>query len=310
MKLLIEARGKVMKTALYQFLIPTLNNVNDIDITIESIYNQNFDKDRLFVMVLDFGSTDGTYEKLINYKYNSLGIYRSYKTCNKRQMNSEMLSIIEKFRSEYVDPFYYTFMYPGDEVYPDYLNTCDRVIHEHENVSNIICEADIFDRSHKKIGQRRLYDKMRIINGNKQAIEYINKGFDHQIQCMSRKIPYGNNQVFFEMNEQRWWNKCLKTNMNTTAIYIEKALCCQKAVEYEDELEEILFRWGSIIKQQRHDRAEVMALSNECYEEAFKQIARYALWRGALYKYEKPRMAEDCVLLSEVIYPGIKNSSV
>ena len=50
-----------------QILIPLYNAVELIDDTMQSIWNQNFDSNNIYIVAMDFGSTDGTYEKLLSY---------------------------------------------------------------------------------------------------------------------------------------------------------------------------------------------------------------------------------------------------
>lgn len=57
-----------------QIVIPTYNCVDCIDRTMKSIADQDYDGKKLYIVVVDFGSSDGTYEKLLTYSMTNLGV--------------------------------------------------------------------------------------------------------------------------------------------------------------------------------------------------------------------------------------------
>jgi len=74
-----------MKDVRIQVLIPTCNCVDMLDETMQSILEQDFPKENLYITIVDFGSEDGTYEKAMNYNFPRLGIYSRPFQKNERQ---------------------------------------------------------------------------------------------------------------------------------------------------------------------------------------------------------------------------------
>ena len=54
-------------------IVPTWNNVEDIDATVESVRAQDVDPEKVFLFFVDFGSTDGTLEKLYSQPSKNTG---------------------------------------------------------------------------------------------------------------------------------------------------------------------------------------------------------------------------------------------
>ena len=101
-----------------QFFIPTLNNIDTIEETLQSIWNQNYDLDQIYISVMDFGSIDGTFEKLQEFPSYHLGIYQNRSTKNRRQM----IGRLEETTKRLNPGGHYCFksvLYPGEILSPD-----------------------------------------------------------------------------------------------------------------------------------------------------------------------------------------------
>ena len=307
-----------MKNTKIQVLIPTLNNVDDIDVTLESIWNQTISMEDVYVTVMDFGSTDGTYEKLLRHNNFHYGVYRNPVTQNHRLMISYLMKMQKYFDFEVQYPLR-TILYPGDILYPDYMEICSDVMIESwgHNPTMLISESDIWGACEKK-AQLPLFEKDCIIDGSKNITLFSDRGYRHQIQCllpMFQSYSNGLKRFYGEMNEQRWWNKLYLRNIGRKSIYLRKPLSCQKPVLYDDESEEILYRWESIITNLRHYAAKNGEIFDTRFEEsAKKNLSEYALWRGYLllqqHNNKCQKEATDCILLSGIIFPKIKENDL
>lgn len=160
-----------------------------------------------------------------------------------------------------------------------------------------------------------MFDENVEIDGDNNITEFVRRGYQHQIQCMVIYLSSRFHRLLCEQNEQLWWNKLYSKNLNGLAIYVKNTLACQKRVIYENEAEEILLRWESIICNSRvyldrygkkfDDNFEAIAKNN---------LARYALWKSYLLAKKFPetrqKETEDCFLLSAVISPQIIEENV
>ncbi|WP_022761360.1 hypothetical protein [Butyrivibrio sp. AD3002] len=300
-----------MEEAKIQICIPTRNNIQDIDITLQSVWGQDYPQDNVYITVMDFGSKDGTYEKLLSYDQPRFGLYRGSNTANRRQMLNSLQSTIERCDLSGVHVFTVV-LYPGDILYPNYLRRCVTAMIKNAQLNPImcICETDIIESGTKR-KQKPLYDTDCIIDGNVDVSDYIKRGFRHQIQIMGNPLGkdlYRSNGM---TNERRWWNKCAYTNNERYACYIREPLAGLKPVIYEDELEEILLRWESIIIQVRtYETQYGRAFDKDFSELGFRNLADYAVWRSFILLDKDRKASEDCYLVAKVIAPRITDTAL
>ncbi len=288
-----------------QIVIPVRNNMDLLEKTMDSILNQEYPREFIYTIIMDFGSTDGTYEKALSYEGYHLGVYRTYETFNQRQLVTEMARIAEYTKPEGTF-VYYVVMYPGDVLYPQCLLHCAKAIQENQDImpNMIITEADIRKEDGSIIKQKNLFPTDTLLNGSRDFLSYIERGYCHQIFCLSSTLGINRYRASGEMNEQRWWNKSLRSNMDKQVIYLSEPLAVIQEIFYEDELEEILLRWESIIVQKRFYESRCQkALLPEFEQRAKANLAEYAVWRSFVCYQEDKRkkMTEDCLLIAAVI---------
>lgn len=303
-----------MAEARIQILIPTFNDVKDLDRTMESIRNQNYNSKNVYVTIVDFGSEDGTYEKAMSYDREHLGIYTRPFQKNWRQRVIDAARIVE-----YVYPggmyCFSILLYPGDILYPDCLQVLSSKYIENYglNPAVVFCESDILTEEGKILHQKPLFSEDCIIDGNLEASEYIKRGYSHQIFQMVPNFAKGRRRENYEKNEGRCWNKLIWRNNERMAVYVRQPLVCTKRIIYEDEMQEILYRWEAYMYINRgyynkygHNVDEnFLQLANE-------NLAEYALWRS-FCMYQKKiawEAIEDCFLISKVIAHSIEEKEI
>ena len=298
-----------------QVLIPTCNNADDIEETLRSVREQDYKSENIFITVMDFGSTDGTYEKLLAFPKFHLGVYQKGRILRRKLWPSLLAQAVS-----YSGPAggcLSLILYPGNVLYKNCLARCAETLNRYrgEDISQVICEADL-KRDGQVVAQPPLFDLDRIMEGWNGMKEFVRRGYRHQVQCVSNGFvqrlyaPVYRND---EMSEQRWWNKCAYSNiMNmSTAIYIREPLGCQKLVEYKDELDDIWRRWAFLPAVSRAYTAALGKTIDEEFEPLGKRtLAEYAIWRSFLLSRKGPdfqKDAEDCFLISGVIDPEMKD---
>lgn len=304
-----------MENARILVLVPTYNNASEIDATLESIWNQNYDKENIYVTAMDFGSTDGTYEKLLKHDRYHFGVYRNLQNANPRLRLSYMAKM-----SRYTRPggqySFQTVLYPGNTLYSDFLKICNDALISNwkDNPCMVVCETDLYEEDGSVSTQPSLFNEDCAIDGSRDITKFISRGYRHQVQCMVSGFSDIFKRFNCESNELRWWNKLYARGLDRWVLYIKKPLACQKKVFYEDELDEILLRWESIIAHLRGYLAKFGKIFDDGFEKKAKSnLAKYALWRSYLLASgENPsyKVAEDCFLLSSVISPSIKESEL
>ena len=299
-----------MQNVRIQVLMPTYNHVNEVEKTLNSIWEQNYDRENIYVSVVDFGSTDGTVAKLFSYDNYHLGIYQKEEQRNVRLRVAEAANILNYVRLGGEFSFC-VLLYPGEIMYPDCLSKCVEAFLKYysANPTMVICEVDILQPDGTVIRQKPLYLKDRIIDGKRDFNDYIKGEYKHQVFEMVTFFHMKKYKSNGEINEQRFWNKASRSNHERNAIYLKEALVCTKAVYYEDEFEEILSRWEAIISIVRAYTNKFGHGFDTDFERLAKlNLAEYALWRSWLL-YQNPerrKEMEDCLLIAGVISPQIE----
>lgn len=297
-----------MEKARVQILIPVYNNVDEIDKTIQSIWNQNFDKDNIYVVMVDFGSTDGSYEKILEYPSNRLGVYQVKGDFCQSTMASRTIQI-----ADYTCPggqfFYRMILWPGDIIYSDYLEKTVGVMIENLNINPkmVICETDIYGINGKYF-YPSIYDEKCIVDGEKEYIKLNGDFYKHNMFCMAGDFGYAKHRLNGMMNERIWLNKIAMSAYERNIVYIPERLSCIKERFYDDELREILLRWEAIIVFKRmHESKYTKILDEDFLKIPEKNLAEYALWRAYICATKNNlEMARKCFMMSEVIYPEIR----
>ena len=298
-----------IENARVQILIPVYNNVNELDKTMQSIWNQNFDKDNIYVVMVDFGSSDGSYEKMLKYPSNRLGVYQVVGDFCKSTMVSEVVKI-----AEYTSPggafFYRMVLWPGDIIYPTYIPKMVGAMLEnlHINPYMIICETDIAGKNGKYF-HKSLFEEKYVIDGKKDYIELNSKFFDHNIHSFGGNLAKNKHRTCGFMNERVWINKITISIYERNIVYIPERLACIKERLYIDELREILLRWESVIAFKRIQEAKYKKVLDKSFLKAPEMnLAEYALWRAYVcVKNNDYQMAKKCFMISEVIFPEIRS---
>lgn len=302
-----------MAEAKVQILIPTFNNASDLDATMESIQKQDYPSENIYIIIVDFGSGDGTYEKALGYGRENLGIYARPFQKNWRQRLADAAEILKLLHVPGRSGGSYSFsmvLYPGDIMYPNCLKTISDKYIEHYgcNPAMLICESDILMEDGKCLKQKPLFSADRMIDGSREINEYLKRGYKHQIFQVTLDFEIGRRS--YKFNEGRCWNKIALNNYERMAFYIQEPLICTKRITYKDEFQEILFRWEiyiaiSYISQGKRSLTDSLQSVNE-------NLAEYALWRSfCLYQNKADRKEiEDCFFISRVIASGIEEKKI
>lgn len=296
-----------------QILIPAYNVVHLIDDTMQSIWKQNFDRENIYVLIADFGSSDGTYEKILSYDSYHLGIYRLDRDFTRNRMVSEVAKIAECAHPD-IGYCYQIVLWPGDIIYPDYLSKLTQVMERYgaKHVNMVLSEVDVRNEDGIIVQRHNLYKEEKMLDGGEDYWEFVSKGYQHNIMCFGGEISRGNHRIWGERNNRTWWNKCAFLNFEKNVVYLPEHLGCVRECFYEDELQEVLLRWESLLMFRRfYESKRKLQLQMNDLENAECNVAHYALWRSFLMMDKGDvGQAKSCFLISGVICPDIKKHRI
>lgn len=293
-----------------EILIPVFNEVNEIDVTLQSIWNQNYEKEDIFIVAVDFGSTDGSYEKLLSYPTFHFGVYQ-YKGDFTERTKFSLAAGFLKY--QYLKERKYSILLqPGDIIYPDYIK---KMLEAIETFSDrdfqqlpymVVSEVDIKRNNGKIIHRKPLYPKEKLLIMGEELERYQEHTYQRNVICFGGKLEDRRHRMFSAANERIWYSKVMITSAGECMVYVPERLACIKERFYEDELEEILLRWESLLYFTREQK-ERQGKIDINRKNAEKELALYSLWRSLLLKGKHSnRQAEECYQVAAVIYPEIE----
>ena len=174
----------------------------------------------------------------------------------------------------------------------------------------IICETDVMVSDGSIIRSPALYESERVIDGKTEYMEYLTRGYRHNVMCFGGEIGCDFKFIHGQINERIWWNKIAIANFERDSVYIPESLGCIQERYYADELWEIMLRWstnmaffrGFEMKYKRGVQASSPVEEN---------LAHYILWRSYLLTEKgDERQAKKCFQFSTVCCPCIRETQI
>ena len=303
-----------MKKYGLNILLTAYNNSKDIEASLQSVYAADWDNLEYCVICADFGSTDGTYDFLLDYAKNyPLAVY-SFP--NRRKGRTEIAETVRLFGYQNAKSPWNWFMRlrGGDIIYP----LLPEIIHEARLKYDdqfpvaLVGEADVVDRNGSLIKQTPVLDKERIVNCMAERRQILSHGFMNQMMVAGAGFSGSYQMAQSVANERIWWNKIYSSFGIQNFVYTPVKLGCMRDTVYEDEIDEILLRWNHLIGHIRINQSQKRVnFDDEDGEIAAKQLAYYSLWRSfLLWDMKKKKEAQDCVLLAGMIHKNVMNSTI
>jgi len=297
----------VKSTVAVVAIVTCCNDVNVIDRTIESIRNQEFPRERLYIVAVDFGSTDGTYEKLLSYDRYHLGVYQVKEKIRPEQYQAKGALYASRVATN--DVKYYFLLRAGDTVAPEIAAYCSTLMEEHKAISPVmtICEADVENEDGSISKALPLFNRAFVIDGMKSPMEYVSRGYSHRVFCFgylpSMDITYRG----FVPNDRTRWNNLFYPNYRRNSLYIPKTMATLLERPADDAVFNLASTYAMLLFYIRHTQNLYEdALGETAYRKAIENFAHYALYNACLESNKgNKKQAEDCLLLSTVIDPDV-----
>ena len=292
-----------------RIIVPTLNNADELDATVESILALDYDLDKIFIAFVDFGSTDSTQKKLLRYHKEQTGIFS---LAGKRFGRTMIADAARMYDFQRIGSREFL-LWPGDVIYPHCFKTAEqwmrRATRQKMSCHMLVAKADIREHDGVVRKQAPLFTRPCHIRGYSiDSGEYAKRGYKHAVVTYGRGYSTAYVKGQTQHNQRHIWNHLAYLGMNTNTVYINEALGCLRERLYADELDEILFLFemGLTCFRMAKELPEAY-VTDEHFEADFRsQLARYALWRAfLLYGRQRLKEAEDCFLFAGIIWPGM-----
>ena len=294
-------------------IITTNDNVNNIDSSIQSILNQTFDQSRIKIVAIDNHSTDGTYEKLLEYAINyDIAVNRLSKKLLKTRVLIKSLQFLE-FYSNYR---YFTILNPGDILYPDYLEKCTAIMDSTNFYKTMVLfsNTDILNSSGTVYKQVPVLEENCILFKKLHLDQFLIKGTTHKVQCLYSygSLPQSLVEMPYYIDYNDWFKKAFfPFRMNT--IYLKDSLSCISETKYDDKLNDIVLRLSLATKFKIYRNSypgsdnnylDDVLSNKDIYRNLASLSLNYAL---NMVEIDDNTTASKMLLLAEVIFEDIVN---
>ena len=268
--------------------------------TLDSVFASDY-KGFVCVTVVDFSSTDDSYEKLLDarekYKFS---LYQAKKYIHSKSRLAYAQRINGFFGSRGVS----LFLRPGELLLP---NAFVSIANAYKKYSSKGCSAFLFPSDSVKNKIRVPHHICSGIEFLKYVLDKNNHGiYTHELLAVSlsgydtcRWLGVGLNNESVFISDISYLNSC---------IYVPTVI--KKSIEFyaEDEFNEVMTRFAMIVS---NFRAFQISRFTELREKFLEQLSFHSLWRSFVaYTKRNTDDAKKCFELSTVIYPGIEQKKI
>lgn len=293
------------------FIIPTWNNEDVLEETVQSVYKQNYDPQKLYLMFVDFGSTDGTMDIIESFPQKNVGIFTLAGQPRGRTVSARAARMFN-FQ---IGARRGLLLYPGDSLHPECLSTLERhfdlAAQANLFIVQIIAEVEIEEDDGNVYSPPPLFTSATFLRReSNDSSHYVNKGYRRQILRYG-PLYVGIDKVGTYDSYVRHWHQLGYSGMLNNTLYLPDKLGRQRRLDPPDELDDLLFRFETALTCFRMSReSPTTHVAGPDFEVAFREnLGKYALWRAMLSgQGGASKAAEDCFLMAAVIDPEIKKS--
>lgn len=288
-------------------LVPTWNNVDEIDATVQSVLAQDTNPEKIHLTFVDFGSTDGTLEKLYALPPQRTGIFSVSGAARGRTMAAQAVRMMDL----QCVPGRLLLLWPGDILYPDYVTSAEQWLNtiwkQQLDITSLVQEVDIQKENGSVEQQTPLFSSPCTLRAfSSDSIEYLRHGYRHQVMLYNVPISRAADKIGTYANHLVHWNQLSHAGLYNSFAYIPRPVACVREFTPPDELDDLLFRFEVGLTSFRMGRENPAShVLGDHYEQSFRQhLAKYALWRAWLLQAKgQTKIAEDCFILARVIEP-------
>ena len=171
-------------------IIPTHNEINQLQVSIESVLKQSYGIDNLRIIIVDNASNDGTYELILEYlkSYKEvMGIYRIAEETKNARVIKKAFELLSEQGYEYS-----TILLPGNELYEGYVEQCVQMMKKYRefNPKFLVCEVDNRENDIIIQQQNRMYEDENVFSCKEVIKEFLTRGILHKVQIFYYGFPF------------------------------------------------------------------------------------------------------------------------
>lgn len=293
-------------------LIPTRNSADLLDATIASLESLEYDRKKLFIMFADFGSSDGTLDKILSLPWSDgVGFYAM---TGKRIGRTSLADTALNLRHQSMGGPQIA-LWPGDVLYPEALKILFKeyaraVAAAIDKSLLVIGEVDLRREDGTVHSQQPLFSKTCVTRGRStDSGEFVRHGYRHAVFSYGYDYSCGKDKVQTQLNQRFWWNSLIGLGAWVDAVYVNQPVACLRERFHDDELGELVLKLEMCLSFLRASRdvPETTILDKDFESKYRVLLARFALWRAwLLHGRGEFKQAEDCYLFSPVIHAPIE----
>ncbi len=290
------------------FLIVFVDNeVNLIEDTMAGVLEQTYPHSEMRVLFMDNASTDGSYEKILDYieRYPALvSVYRMGRPTKPARMLKQVARYLRFSPVHFI-----MFLHPGDRLYPEFINKAVGLMHMNGEISAVYSNIDIChaDKSIEK--QKAIFTDNCIIDKEVNYGLFFDAGIGAKVQALFRGLQPNALERLVDMEKRIDRNDWMSAAFPSGGkiVYLTESMGYMLERESYDIMFDLMTKAYSLKSQfymtetvanyterQRKDRRDM--------EAAYRCLAKNAL----LYAYEAERnrnrrLAEQCLMVAEMM---------
>lgn len=300
-------------------IIPTCNNkIEDINKTVNSILTQTYNSELLKIVVIDNGSTNGTYEhvlKIVSSHTERMSVFR----INERTKTSRVFyKLSELLRFSGLS--FTTVLNPGDTLYKDCIQYCTTVMRTQKFFEGkvLLFEMDQLNDLGELIQRDPIYSDSFIIRTHNKT-EFLTTGVGHRVQAIYAGLPVDLGTHLMEIIETinfgDWFYKFF--DRHGDFIYINQKLGSFMRHELNDPVNDLLNRFLVLKRRFYLSEMDEKSYAGEeivdarKYSSAYKCLAELSL-KYAIEALDKSDylLAKDCLNIAQMVYLNIRADSM
>lgn len=297
----------MFRTYCIYIVIPVFNQVSLMDRTMESILTQTYPQSELRVLFVDNCSSDGSYEKALEYvkAYPQLvSVYRMPQPTKPARLLKQASRYLRFSLVQFI-----MYLNPGDELYPEFMSSAIRLMHLRGNISAVYANVDLRSGNGETRSQIPVFTENCVINKETDYALFFTAGIGAKVQAIykGRQILATERLIDVEKRTDiHDWLGAAFSNCGDVA-YLTESMGCVQQPEQQDVMFALMTKAYSLKSQ------FYMTETNANYVEQYKrdtsdmEAAYRCLAKNALLcaieegKQGDRETAEKCMMFAEMM---------
>lgn len=293
-------------------LVTSYNDAAVIGRTIESLLSQTYPREQFYIVAVDFGSTDGTYEKLLSYDRYHFGVYQVNESLRPEQYPAIAVKFANRLTSN--DRKYTFLLRAGDTVVPEASEYCTELMDKYVTLQPLMIIGEVIETGVNGLECQLppLYSDPFVFDGTSHYLDFLNRGFNHRVFSFGLSPGKRKTYHYYVGNDFTRWNNIAYSGYRRNLLYVPKTMATLQERPDSDafySLASYYVKLAMLIRTSQSMYAD--ALSKSAYDKAFRNLAYSALHSGCSeYESGNIKKAEDCLIFGPVIDPDVINDSI